>query len=68
MRSLVVARAKGSAGLFIVLLVDVHAGCILESSHGLSEPEIRKVLAESYGQTDAQIRTRLELAKSHDEI
>ena len=28
-RTLVVARMKGSEGLFIVLLVDVGAGCVL---------------------------------------
>ena len=65
---LVVARIKGSEGLFIVLLVDVQAGCVLESSGELSEPEVRKLLAANYRESESEIEARLELARRYPEI
>ena len=66
--TLAVPRIKGSEGFLMVLLVDVRAGCILESSRGLTEPGVRKLLADKYGKPESQIEKRLELAKNHPEI
>jgi hypothetical protein len=66
--TLVVGRIKGSEGLFVLLLVDVRAGCVLESPPRLSEAEVRKMLADKYGESESQIKTRLELARRHPEI
>ena len=65
---LVVARIKGSEGVFMVLLVDSRAGCVLESSGALSEPEVRKLLAANYHESESEIEARLALARSHPEI
>jgi hypothetical protein len=66
--SLIVGRIKGMPGNFIMFLVNVREGHIMEVSAALPEDSLRKLLASNYGETTAQIERRIQLAKAHPEI
>jgi len=53
---------------FIMLLVSIQKGHILESSTELTEDELRTALAENYGESESQIEIRIGLAKAHPGI
>ena len=66
--TLIVGRIKGKEDKFLMLLVSLQKGHILESSRELTEDELRTALAENYGESESQIEVRIELAKAHPGI
>ena len=66
--SIVVARLKASEGLFILLVVDAPAGRVLTSFSGLTESEVRTLLASNYGLSESDIEGRLVQARTGVQI
>jgi len=66
--TLIVARVNGKEGKFIMLLVSVQKGHVLESSRELTEDKLRAALAENHGESETQIEERIKLAKNHPGI
>jgi hypothetical protein len=66
--TLVVGRLTGRPGKFIVMLVNAQMGKILETSVELTEEEVRKLLADNYGESAAQIEMRIQQANTSPEV
>jgi hypothetical protein len=66
--TLVVGRIKGRPGKYIVLLVSIQKGHMLESSRELTEEKLRELLAENYGESETQVQARIDLANASPEI
>jgi hypothetical protein len=63
--ALAVGRVADQRDKYVMYLVNVEKGRILESSKYLTEAELREILTESYGESDADIEHRIALAKAH---
>jgi hypothetical protein len=66
--TLIVGRLKDRPGKFIMILVNAQMGKILESSDELTEEGVRKLLADSYGESASQIDARIQQANNSPEI
>jgi hypothetical protein len=66
--TLIVGLSKDKEDKFVMFLVNIQKGHILESSRELTEAELRTALAENYGESESQIETRIGLAKTHPGI
>jgi hypothetical protein len=67
-RGLIVATVKDREDAFIVILFDPQKGHILESFRDLTEPELRELLIENYGESGPEIEARIVSARSHPGI
>jgi hypothetical protein len=63
--ALAVGRVVGHEDEYVMYLVSLEKGRILESSKHLTEDELREILTESYGESDTEIEGRIALAKAH---
>jgi hypothetical protein len=63
--ALAVGRVAGQRDRYVMYLVNIEKGRILESSKYLTETELREILTESYGESDKEIESRIALAKAH---
>ena len=63
--ALAVGRVVGHEDEYVMYLVCLEKGRILESSKHLTEDELREILTESYGESDTEIESRIALAKAH---
>jgi hypothetical protein len=66
--TLIVARINGKENQFVILLVSIQKGCILESSTALTEDDLRVALAKNSDETHAQIDERIALARAQPGI
>lgn len=65
---LIVGRVNGKDDAFIILLVSIQKGHILESSRELTEGELRIALDEKYDESENEIEARIKRAKTHPGI
>jgi hypothetical protein len=56
------------AGRFIASLVNSEGGKMIETSRALTEDELRDLLAKSYGESEAEIRARIQRANADPEF
>jgi hypothetical protein len=63
--ALAVGRVIGHEDEYVMYLVSLEKGRILESSKHLTEDELREILTESYGESETEIEGRIALAKAH---